>query len=185
MAEPACRNLLLFHRLCGDKAPSKVIFVTTMWDKIPTDRGEQRELELINKYWEPILKLGAQTARFLQSNDDCARNIVRRLLDSDTRATLLQEETVDLNRSIVETEAAKTVYSQLQILLVKHRETLVELREGARKTNNPQILADLRKEEARIQSELDKTFAEAGTLKTPLSQRIMLFFSGKTSGVRI
>ena len=179
MAEPACRNLLMFRRLCGDKAPSKVIFVTTMWDKISTDRGEQRELELVNNYWEPILKLGAQRARFLQSNADCARDIVKRLLDSDPRATLLQEETVDQNRSIVETEAAKTVYSKLQTLLAQHKETLAELEEGARKTNNPQILVDLRKEAARIQSELDKTFAEARRLKIPLSRRIMLLFSGQ------
>jgi len=37
------RNLRMFGRLCGDEPAKKVVFVTTMWDKISTNVGEQRE----------------------------------------------------------------------------------------------------------------------------------------------
>src|SRR6266545_5938689 len=183
MAGTAFRNLRMFGKLCGDSPASKVIFVTTMCDKIPLDRGEQREIELRSNYWQPMLKLGARTDRFLKSNPDCARKIVGQLIDPKTTATLLQEETVDKKRAIVETEAAKTLYTQMQQLLSQHKETLADLQEAAKKTNNPEALADLQKEGARIQAELDKTFKDARKLKIPLSRRIALFFKGNPSGV--
>ena len=183
MAGTAFRNLQMFGKLCGEEPASKVRFVTTMWDKISPGKGEQREEELCKNYWQPMLKLGARTDRFLKSNPDCARKIVGQLIDPKTTATLLQEETVDKKRAIVETEAAKTLYTQMQQLLSQHKETLAELQEAAKKMNNPQALADLQKEEARIQVELDKTFNDARKLKIPLSRRIALFFKGNPSGV--
>jgi len=109
-----------------------------------------------------MLELGAKTDRFLQSDKACARSVVQRLMDSNTMATLFQEETVEKKRPIVETEAAKTLYT---------------LRDAARKQNNLQILADLEEEEARIQAELNKTFNDARKLEIPLTRRIVHFFS--------
>jgi len=165
-----------------------------MWDKTSTRQGgqpqdeaarrDQREKELKDNYWKPILALGARTVRFLQYEESCARDIVRQLVNStEAKATLLQEETVDQNRAIVETEAAKALYSQMQNLLSQHKAALTELQEAARKTDNPQMLADLKKEEARIQSELDKTFADARKLKLSIWRRMQLFFARTANGV--
>jgi len=192
MSGTTWRNLRMFGKLCGDNPASKVIFVTTMWDKTSTRQGEQREQrekrenELKEKYWRPMLELGARTDRFLQNNENCAQDIVKRLLDpyaSEATPTLLQEETVDQNRAIVETEAAKALYSQMQTLLSQHKAALEDLQEAAKRTNNPQMLAELQKEEARVQSELDKTFADSRKLKLSLLRRIRLFFTRKTDGV--
>src|SRR6266545_5584438 len=172
MAGTAFRNLRMFGKLCGDEPASRVVFVTTMWDKIREEKGEERERELSKNYWGPMLDLGASYIRFLQSDNNCAQEIVRRLIFSDTRKTLLQEETVDLERRIKETSAAKELYTQMQTLLSQHKETLAELREAAKRTNNPQALADLDKEIACIQAELDNTFNNARKLKIPLSRRI-------------
>jgi len=188
------RNLRMFGKLCGDNPASKVIFVTTMWGETSVPQGGQpqdkaarhdrREKELKENYWKPMLALGARTVRFLQYKENCARDIVKQLVNSpEARATLLQEETVDQNRAIVETEAAKALYSQMQNLLSQHKAALTELQEAARKTDNPQMLADLKKEEARIQSELDKPFADARKLKLSIWRRMTLFFARGVNGV--
>lgn len=179
MAETAFRSLRMFGKLCGENPADKVIFVTTMWDNISKDKGEEREEELRKTYWRPMIELGAQTARFLQNNQDCAQNIVKRLIESITRATV-QEETAD---TTVETEAAKTLFTQMQTLLAQQKVTAAELREAARKVNNPQLLVDLEKEEARLQAELDKTFKDTRKLRMPLTRRIKLFLSPKAKPV--
>ena len=194
MSGTTFRNLRMFGKLCGDNPASKVIFVTTMWDKTSVRQGGQpkdeekkrneREKQLKDNYWKPMLALGARTVRFLQYEENCARDIVRQLVNStEAKATLLQEETVDQNRAIVETEAAKALYSQMQNLLSQHKAALTELQEAARKTDNPQMLADLKKEEARIQSELDKTFADARKLKLSIWRRMRLLFARGPNGV--
>ena len=197
MSGTTFRNLRMFGKLCGDNPASKVIIVTTMWDKTSARPGEprekqkeqrqreQREKEFRENYWRPILVLGARTDRFLQDKENSAQDIVKRLLDyaSEATPTLLQEETVDQHRAIVETEAAKALYSEMQMLLSQHKAALETLQEAAKKTNNPQMLADLQQEEARVQSELDKTFADSRKLKPSLLRRMQLFFAPKANGV--
>jgi len=197
------RNLRMFGKLCGDNPASKVIFVTTMWDQTSTRQDEQghrqdeqkgrqrqqrerREQELFNNYWRSMLELGARTDRFLQNKENCAQDIIKRLLDhtaSEAKPTLLQEETMDQDGANVEMEAEKAVYSQMQTLFSQYKAGLAELQEAAKKTNNPQMLADLQKEEARIQSELDKTFADARKLKLSIWRRMQLFFARGANGV--
>ena len=191
------RNLRMFGRLCGDNPASKVIFVTTMWDKPSTRQGEQghredeqnerrqrqreqREQELKDNHWRPMLELGSRTDRFLQTEENCAQDIIKRLLDS-TAPKAKPTLTVDRNRAIVEMEAEKALYSQMQVLFSQYKAGLAELQEAAKRTNNPQILADLRKEEARIQSELEKTFARARKLRLSLLRRVQLFFARKAN----
>ena len=198
MSGTTFRNLRMLRKLCGADAASKVIFVTTMWDKTSTRIGEQdvqkhkerrqrerREQELMDKYWQPMLELGARTDRFLQDMGYCALDTIKRLLDSsasEAKPTLLEQEVVEQNRAIVETEAGKALYSQMQTLLSQHKTAITELQEAAKKTNNPKMLADLKKEE-RIQSELDKTFADAKKLKLSFLRHFQLFFARSARGV--
>jgi len=81
MAGTAYRNLNLFKKLCGDQPAKKVTFVTTMWDQIPKERGEQREKEL-KKYWKPMLELGARITRF-ENTAKSALDIIKQVLVSD------------------------------------------------------------------------------------------------------
>ena len=132
-----------------------------------------------------MLKLGARTDHFLQNKENCAQNIIKRLLNSTASATptLLQVETVNQIRAIVETAAAKALYTQMQTLLSQYKAALADLQEALKRTNNPEMLAELEEEEARIQSELDKTFADARKLKLSLLRRIQLFFTRGARGV--
>lgn len=192
MAGSVYRNLNLFGKLCGDKPARKVIFVTTMWDKVrPKDvnNSERRERSLTTDFWRPMLELGARTRRFVNTEEraeESAKAIVRELLlsDSEAQALLLQEEIVDLKRNLFETEAAKTLYNDLQRSLSNHKEALAELQKAARRANgNPEALANLKIEEDRLKMERSEISDQVRRLKIPLSRRVALFFSPKPATV--
>ena len=180
------RNLRMFGELCGDQAVKKVVLVTTMWDRGKTDEQthNQRERDLFDNYWKTMINYGASTARFLNSADSAWKIIDPILKHHETEVLLLQEELVDLKRALNETQAGKTLYSDLQRLLAEQRDTVRILAEQAREQSNPQLAQKLESELKRIQKDFDKTFNEIKRLKIPLGKRLLLLVSKKSRGVR-
>jgi len=180
------RNLRMFGELCGDQAVRKVVLVTTMWDKGHTTDHQQahnqRENELFERYWKTMKDHGALTARFLNKPDSAWEIIDIILKQHEAEVLLLQEELVDLKRALNETQAGKTLYSDLQRLLADQRDTVRALAEQAREQSNPQLAQKLESELKRIQKDFDKTFNELKRLKIPLGKRILLNFSKKSRG---
>ena len=183
------RNLRMFGELCGDQAVKKVVLVTTMWDrKNATDQQQthkQRENELFERYWKTMIDHGASTARFLNTAESAWKIIDPILKRHETEVLLLQEELVDLKRALNETQAGKTLYSDLQRLLAEQRDTVHSLAEQAREQSNPQLAHKLEAELKRIQKDFDKTFNEMKRLKIPFGKRLLLLFGKKSRGVRI
>jgi len=64
---PSARTMTAFHRLCGANADasSRIILVTTMWDRIAPGTGDSREREIKAKYLAP----GCRVTRFDKSAD--------------------------------------------------------------------------------------------------------------------
>ena len=180
------RNLRMFGELCGDRAVSKVVLVTTMWDigKGDPETRNWREKELFDIYWKMMINYGASTARFLNSADSAWKIIDPILEQQETEVLLLQEELVDLKRTLNETQAGKTLYSDLQRLLAEQRDTVRSLAEQAREQSNPQLARKLEDELKRIQKDFDKTFNEIKRLKIPLGKRLLLLVGKKSRGVR-
>jgi hypothetical protein len=186
MAGSPHRNLRMFGELCGDQAVKKVVLVTTMWDKVQQDKGVRRENELFENYWKTMTDYGASTARFSNSANSAWKIIEIILKQHETEVLLLQEELVDLKRALNETQAGKTLYSDLQRILAEQRDTVRSLAEQARDESKPQLARELEAELKRIQKDFDKTFSEIKKLKVPLGKRLMLLFFGKKSkGVRL
>jgi len=187
MAGTPHRNLRMFGELCGDQAVKKVVLVTTMWDKIQRDPGTgvRRENELFENYWKTMINYGASTARFSNTPDSAWKIVDLILKVHETEVLLLQEELVDLRRSLNETQAGKTLYSDLQRLLAEQRDTVRSLAEQARDESNPQLARQLEAELKRIQSDFDKTFSEIKNLKVPFGKSLMLFFRKKSRGKSI
>ena len=127
-------------------------------DKIQRDPGTPvgREKELFDNYWKTMINFGASTARFLNSADSAWKTVDLILEQHKTEALLLQE-LVDLKRALNETQAGKTLYSDLQRLLVGQRDTFRSLAEQARGESNPKLANQLEAELKRIQKDLDKT----------------------------
>ena len=185
MAGTPHRNLRMFGELCGDQAVKKVVLVTTMWDKVQRDTGVRRENELVENYWKTMINYGASTARFSNSADSAWKIVEIILKHHETEVLLLQEEIVDLKRSLNETQAGKTLYSDLQRLLAEQRDTVRSLAEQARDESNPELARQLEAELKRIQKDFDKTFGEIKNLKIPFGKNLMLFFRKKSRGVRL
>jgi hypothetical protein len=91
--------------LCGTRAMSNVVLVTTMWDEVNGVVAAQRERELYDTHWRPMLNNGMRTLRFDRSFQ-CAWGIVDSILGTDPCPVLdVQMELVDLQKPLSETKA--------------------------------------------------------------------------------
>jgi hypothetical protein len=174
----------MLGKLCGTEPAKRVIFVTTMWDKISPDRGTGRETDLKSHYFKPMLDLGAVAARFTNTHES-ACGIISRLfmLLEEQKVTLIQEEMVMIQRELAETKAAEEVLTDLQKLLRDHKQTIEALKREAERADNQQMIASLNKELADIQQRMEKTFREVQKLKIPFSRRIRRLFASKPKQV--
>jgi len=179
MAGSPYRNLRMFGQLCGDQAVKKVVFVTTMWDKGDERKHESRENDLLQNYWKKMIEHGASTDRFRNTLESAWRIIDTVLQQQEAEILLLQEEIVDLQRALNETQAGKTLYTDLQKLLAEQREVVYSLAQQARQESNPKLASQLDAELKRIQQQFDKTFDEMKSLKISFGKRLMLLFFGK------
>ncbi|CAI6093828.1 unnamed protein product [Clonostachys chloroleuca] len=115
MQGSAKKNLLMFRQLCGEDALKKVVLATTMWDKVPTEEGEQREKELIDtqEFWGWMLQKGSSCSRHMNS-EDSAKRIVQTLVGHEAPAvTTLQIELIDEKLRLDQTSAGRALHTDL------------------------------------------------------------------------
>jgi hypothetical protein len=181
MAGSPYKNLRMFGNLCGDSATARVVLVSTMWDKVQRDVGKQREQQLIQQFWKPLIDKGSGIDRLGQSDSGEAWRIVDDLVRKhhDREAVLLQEEIVDLQHKLNETEAGKTLYSALQKALADQKDSLKSILAQVEKSGDPKLKKELEKEYKKIRDQFEKTFKEVNKMKIPFGRRIQMFFLGK------
>ena len=186
MSGSAHKNLQLFGRLCGNIALRRARLVTTMWDNAKDQAvARDREIELKRDFWPKLLEGGALARRF-DNTETCASDIIYELVDlpSDGHDLLLQEELVEQQKHLNETEAGKVLYSRLQQLLAEQKMTLKELADEAKLENDPTLVKSLQEEHDKINMQLQQTFDEMKVMKIPLTRRIHLWlFGGKSRAV--
>ncbi|KAF7974373.1 hypothetical protein HWV62_12342 [Athelia sp. TMB] len=64
MTSSVIANTDLLQRLCGDAALPNIALVTTMWDSVDQETGEQLEKQLQDVFWRSMVGHGSQNARF-------------------------------------------------------------------------------------------------------------------------
>jgi len=69
------KNLKKFASFCGKSAMPNVIIATTMWGKVDTEEGSEREKELKGDFWKDILDSGCRTERFEKTYESAWRII--------------------------------------------------------------------------------------------------------------
>ncbi|KAF9043971.1 P-loop containing nucleoside triphosphate hydrolase protein [Panaeolus papilionaceus] len=118
MGQTAIHHLDVFRNLCGNSSLSNVILVTSMWDELRGDTGEEREKQLKTVYWSNLISNGARTARHDRSLGSCY-NILDLIRSSrKERPTLLiQHEMVDKGLPFDSTSVAATLKKRLQELV--------------------------------------------------------------------
>ena len=108
--------LKLLEDLVGDDALKNVILVTTMWNMFrPEDRRRavQREQELLDIFWRPMVEKGSYVAQF-DGTPDSAYALVFQLAGKQSVVLDIQKEIVDQDRSILDTAAGTTLVHQLE-----------------------------------------------------------------------
>ncbi|KAG6829871.1 hypothetical protein H0H92_003215 [Tricholoma furcatifolium] len=102
------RNLHLFEKLCGQAAAKKVVFATTMWDKVTQEKAVRREQQLQGDMWREMIERGSTMHRVETS--DAARAIIDFLVEkNDCHPIKIQREMVDGNKLVAETRAGRVM----------------------------------------------------------------------------
>jgi hypothetical protein len=167
------KNFDMFRKLCGDGAAASVILGTTKWAEVHQGVAERREKQLIETYWRDMTGQGSRVRRFLDTSES-AWTIVYCILDALAKieALKIQEELVNLQEIIPETDAGKTLRYTLQQLLEMQKQMAEELAAQAAGGDDAQVQAKL--EEHRNQ--MRTTLKQINDLKISLSRRMKGFF---------
>ncbi|KAF9525181.1 hypothetical protein CPB83DRAFT_885718 [Crepidotus variabilis] len=181
------QNLRLFGKLCGGNAEveKKLIFVTTMWDKLRDQSlGVSREKNL-KEVLTPLLNFTPQLRKSHNTKENAHQLVLEVVERPRGIPVLLAEELVNQDRSLKESQAAHALYTQYQELLEQHRASIAASLEcAAESPPDPSALADLEAERLRIEREVEKTFLEAKKLKLGFFQRLFAWWrSWKSVGV--
>ncbi|KAF8159709.1 hypothetical protein B0H34DRAFT_858458 [Crassisporium funariophilum] len=131
MAGTPLKHLKTFRKLCGNAAFGHVILVTTMWDEVSENEGNQREDELRSKYWHSMIAGGSRTGRFDRTRDS-AWDIVSQFQGARC-SILLQRELVDLSMDLADTSAGKMLFGWLVDFIKKIKKSLQQMK----KNKNP------------------------------------------------
>ena len=185
MAGTPLKNLRMFEELCGKNAFHNVILVTTMWDEVDEETGEDREEELKTKYWRTMLERSSTTSRFLRTRES-AFDIIEPLIDeANTRSSLLlQGELVDMRKSLPATAAGQELFSAMGQLVSQREDLLRRIRYEMRHSGNDKMaLEPLQEEHQKLKKSLEDTVIEMRRLRLPLGKRVVImtdkFFSIK------
>jgi len=183
MAGAPHRNLQMFGSLCGDKAARGVVLVTTMWDKLKSKEvGEAREEDLKTNFWAPMIANDASIRRF-ENTPESALAIIDNLVAQRREGVvlLLQEELVDLERTLKETKAGQALYQSLQLLLIRQKGVVEALAKQAKEQKDSSQAAEYNEQYREIQNQLEQVVDEINSLHVSFGRKILMFFGKKST----
>lgn len=140
MQGSARRNLKVFRDLCGQDALSKVVLVTTMWEKLSSqEEGEEREVELktTGAFWGYMVKKGSKLERYTNDMQSAKRLVDMFLPANDDTipeiATLaIQEEMTVQKKSLADTAAGEIVRDDIAAETARIAKQMEECRDEIR-----------------------------------------------------
>jgi len=118
----------MFRKLCGDDSMKNIVILTTMWDKVTSEEGEQREQELksSNNVFKPLLDKGAITMRH-DRTPESADKVINYLRTKNPTTTQIVREIVEERKALEATAAGTELRSDIQALLQKNNEEMKSL----------------------------------------------------------
>jgi len=145
-----------------------------MWDEVDQSVGEKRLEELKSDDWKALIDQGAQT-ECCRSDDNSAKNIIRRILDKEAsrKALLLQEEMASLKEELKGTEAGPELYSQLEMLVEKQIALLQRIDEEMN------VLAGLRTEYNDLRVQINDKLRQIQEPKSSRLRKLLRLFFWK------
>jgi hypothetical protein len=116
----------IFKKICGERALSNVLLITSRWDGIDLATGAERERQLKNKFWSYMLGHGSNMSRF-HGDRPSAIGLVSQLLCRDTVVLQLQKELIDEGKQLDDTAAGAYVSTNLEKLKQQYQDELAAL----------------------------------------------------------
>ncbi|KAI6107629.1 hypothetical protein EDD16DRAFT_1458906, partial [Pisolithus croceorrhizus] len=110
MAGTLLKNLGVFQKLCGDKALSHVVLVTTMWDEVEESVGNMRLEELEGNYWKMMIAQGSTTYRYVNTPES-SRQLLSQVVKKKRCELRLQKQMADKSVKLQETDAGRELRS--------------------------------------------------------------------------
>ena len=180
MAGTPLKHLRVFRKLCGEDALDKVYLTTTMWDEVDPMVGQGRLEELQREYWKVMISQGAQIV-CCRNDDDSSKKIIQRILHQDAarKTLLLQEEMVDLERELKETEAGQELYSQLERMVGKQTAILRKIGQAKAEASDPKVLEELQAEYNELRTQIDNRLRQMQELKLSRLKSLLRYFFRK------
>ncbi|KAF8064962.1 P-loop containing nucleoside triphosphate hydrolase protein [Lyophyllum atratum] len=169
MLGTSMRNLDMFNKLCGREGTKNVILATTKWSEIAPGVGEKREQQLEELHWKPMIELGSQLRRFSDSKES-GWEIIEEILGNAARnedtvdAIAIQQELVEIEKILSETEAGRTLRYTLEELLETQKRTAAQLRNDH---GNPELKEVLEENERKIHT----TLQELRAMRIPFARQ--------------
>jgi len=154
----AQRNFKMFRELCGDTSLQNVVLVTNMWGTVTPDVGEAREMELINRFFKPVLNKGAQMTRH-QNTEQSAHGIIRMIMKNRPVVLQIQRELVVERKNILNTAAGEAVNEELYEQIRKHQEEWQAAHDQvvqALKEKDEQTRQEMEEEKQRLREQVEK-----------------------------
>lgn len=173
MTSSFLRNLRMFEKICGNAVLQNVILTTTMWDEIKLEVGARMEARLKSKYWKTMIDQGSATARFHGTTESAWDILGHFVRDANARHALrLQEEMVDLKKQLPETDAGKTLYTEIEALVHRQQATLRGIRDEAKLHADAVILDALKAEFDNLRIQLVSDVNDMEALERPRGKGI-------------
>ncbi|KAF9447342.1 hypothetical protein P691DRAFT_776210 [Macrolepiota fuliginosa MF-IS2] len=181
MRGSTCKSLHVFGKICGDIAANQVLLVSTMWQSTKSEDGAKKEEQLKAEYWKPLIDAGARVDRLTLNNTSEAWRVIDNLIkqSGERKVLLLQEELVELEKRLKETQAGMALYATLQKSLNEQKKVLDFLRRQLEQSENPLLVKELREECDKIEQGLQNIYQEAEKLRIPIVRRVITFIFGK------
>ena len=153
----------IFQRLCGPDALPNVLLTTTQWSNVDQAQGEKREGELRGgDFWGGLITGGATVARFMGTRES-GLELIHKLMGNTPKPLDIQDQMIEKNMAIAETEAGKFMNGELASLHKKYQKELGEIKSEIKKAIKDQdaILKDILTEQrAEFLKKLKKAEAE-------------------------
>jgi hypothetical protein len=127
MQGSAQRYFEMFKRLCGEKNLGHVVLITTMWDQLAQRGiGLRREDELRKDFWKEMEDKGSQI-RIFDGSRGMANALVCRMMRKKPIVLRIQEELVDEEKTLAETEAGKYILPKIAARVQEKEEEIAKL----------------------------------------------------------
>lgn len=173
MTSSFLRNLRMFEKICGNAVLQNIILTTTMWDEVKLEVGTRTEARIRSKYWKTMIDQGSATARFYGTTESAWDILGHFVRDANVRHALrLQEEMVDLKKQLSETDAGKTLHTEIKALVHRQQASLRGIRDECKLHEDAVILGALKAEYDNVRTQLATDANDMEALERPRGKGI-------------